>query len=148
MSQNIEVPSMIFNKNGEVRTPLLVIPINGRFILAIYQGKLSKFDPLIKYRQKNKNKWSNIRTPKHIHWAVDMLIKMHEDANSTKKFLDFLIGVWDKVKPLKNEQERTELLQLDKLIQEGRKEAKKSCSRPGPRHTAPRRPAPGNASNK
>lgn len=57
--------------------PLCEIPINGTYILGIYKGTLSEYDILLKYRQKEDGKWSRIRTPKHIHWAVDMLVKQH-----------------------------------------------------------------------
>ena len=56
------------------KVPLCQIPINGSYILGIYKGSLSDFDILLRYRQKEGGKWSRIRTPKHIHWAVDMLI--------------------------------------------------------------------------
>ena len=40
------------------------------YVLYVFPGKLSQFDILIKYKKDG----SRIRTPKHIHWAVDMLI--------------------------------------------------------------------------
>ena len=80
---------MSFKKEGEKIVPLFVSTVNEKFIIAVYQGSFSKYDILIKYRQKNKDKWSRIRTPKHIHWAVDILIKMHSDEEKTKQFLDF-----------------------------------------------------------
>lgn len=108
---------MTFRKSGKQITPLFVTKINDSFILAVYQGSLSPFDILIKYRQKNKNKWSNIRTPKHIHWAVDILIKMHSDEEQTKEFLDFLLSIWDNTKPIKSEKERQEILQIEYLTE-------------------------------
>jgi hypothetical protein len=92
---------MTFNKLSEIIKPLFVIEINGTYILAAYQGAISDYDVLIKYRQKHDNKWSRIRTPKHIHWAVDILIKMHEDPNKTKEFLNCLLEMWQKTLPIK-----------------------------------------------
>ena len=66
--------------NGQ--EPLCVIPINGTYILGIYKGTLSDFDILLRYRQKEGERWSRIRTPKHIHWAVDMLIKHYSEPVS------------------------------------------------------------------
>ncbi len=103
---------MISKKNE----PLFVIEINGSFILAAYQGALSDFDILIKYRQKHDNKWSYIRTPKHIHWAVDILIKVHEAPSKTKEFLNFLLDVWNKTEPLVDEKSRKKILNVDFLI--------------------------------
>ena len=73
------------------KQPLAVFPVNGKYVLAVYKGSLSEFDLLLKYRQKDESKefgWSNIRTPKHIHWAVDVLLKMHSNEEETNKFLD------------------------------------------------------------
>ncbi len=102
---------------------LKVFPVNGEYILAVYQGSLSEFDLLIKYRQKENNKWSSIRTPKHIHWAVDILIKTSLEKDKTKDFLDFLIDYWNNnVSPLKSEDERNTLLN-NKLLNEVNNEA-------------------------
>jgi len=108
---------MIFNKEGKKFIPLFVSEVNGRFIVAAYQGSLSKYDILIKYRQKIKGKWSHIRTPKHIHWAVDVLIKIHEDSKKTKKFLNFLLSIWEKkIKPMKTEKQRKAILNIKNLL--------------------------------
>lgn len=122
MNNNTDMPKMTFNKGGILHSPIFIQQINGRFIIAVYQGSLSQYDILIKYRQKEKGKWSNIRTPKHIHWAVDILIKMHADRECTKRFMDFLIQMWDKIKPIKSEVEREQILSLESLLEENRKE--------------------------
>ena len=67
--------------------PLCEIPINGTYILGIYKGTLSEYDILLKYRQKEDGKWSRIRTPKHIHWAVDMLIKHYSEPKVKQLYL-------------------------------------------------------------
>jgi len=113
---------MCFNKLGEKVTPLFVSQINDKFIIAIYQGSLSKYDILIRYRQKNKGKWSRIRTPKHIHWAVDVLIKMHSDREKTGNFLDSLIEIWNKTTPIKDDSERQNLLSINSLLESSKTE--------------------------
>ena len=107
---------MTFKRKGESREPLSVIKVNESFILAIYKGRKSSADILIKYRQRLKNgKWSNIRTPKHIHWTVDILIKMFQDMDLTKQFLDELMKIWEnEIAPL-TERERDEL-ELEELL--------------------------------
>ena len=119
---------MTFKSKGEVIAPISVINVNESFILAIYKGKKSSADILIRYRQKLKNgEWSNIRTPKHIHWTVDILIKMFQEEHLTKQFLDELMKIWEtEIYPL-NEEERnklnlTELLNYDKETLERFKE--------------------------
>ncbi|MEO0143662.1 MAG: hypothetical protein ABIL49_01335 [candidate division WOR-3 bacterium] len=100
---------MSFKRGNSLEKPLSVVKINDNYILAIYKGKKSKADILIRYRQKLKNnKWSNIRTPKHIHWIVDILMKLSREPELTKKFLDTLMNIWDTLKPL-NEKTRDKL---------------------------------------
>ena len=71
-----EMPPEI-SMNGK-RLPLLAqFPVNAHFIIGIYQGTLSKYDMIIRYRQLINGEWTRVRTPKHIHWAVDILIKQH-----------------------------------------------------------------------
>ena len=110
------------------KEPMAIFPVNGKYVLGVYKGTLSEFDLLLKYRQKDESKksgWSSIRTPKHIHWAVDVLLKMHSNDAETKSFLDFLINSWnDSIKPLKTEEERTNLLNVETLLNEVNEEAK------------------------
>lgn len=109
--------------------PLAIIEVNDTYILGVYQGSLSDYDLLLRYRQKDEDTrsgWSRIRTPKHIHWAVDAIIKMQHNANETKKFLQFLIDLWDnQIQPLKTDKERNLLLDVEKLKNEANKEAVK-----------------------
>lgn len=54
------------------------------YIIYVFQGTLSKYDIIIKYRKDG----TRIRTPKHIHWAVDILMKMQGDETLTRKYLE------------------------------------------------------------
>jgi hypothetical protein len=111
------------------KSPIRTIQINDSYILGIYEGKLSEFDLLLKYRQKDislKSGWSRIRTPKHIHWAVDAIIKMQHQKAETKKFIAFLIDMWDtQIIPIKNIEHRDEIIDIEKLKEEINKEADK-----------------------
>jgi len=109
---------MSFNKDDHKNIPLAVFEINESYIVGVYQGALSKFDILIKYRQKLNGSWSRIRTPKHIHWAVDILIKLHEDKTKTQEFLDFLIDVWKNTYPIKTEEQQRDLLNIETLFKD------------------------------
>ncbi len=103
------------------KTLLKVIPINNSFILGIYQGGLSDYDLLIKFRQRSETSqsgWSRIRTPKHIHWTVDLLIKMSHYPEIAQDFLDFLITIWNNTSPNTNEEERNASLQIDNFIRD------------------------------
>ena len=109
--------------------PLVTIEINDTYILGIYQGNISKYDLLLRYRQKDssiKSGWSRIRTPKHIHWAVDAILKMSHNSIETKKFLEFLINQWDNhIKPLTSDIERNTLLDVELLKNEANFESAK-----------------------
>jgi len=104
---------------------LAEFPVNGSYIIGIYQGTISDFDILIKYRQLEKGKWSRIRTPKHIHWAVDILIKHYSDVTTTDRLLDFLLDLWNRTTPIRTEEERDRLLKNDILLEEVNTEAAK-----------------------
>lgn len=95
---------------------LAEFPVNGTYLIGIYQGSLSKYDILIKYRKLEDGKWSRIRTPKHIHWAVDILIKHYCDKETTDSLLDFLIDLWDKTNPIRTDKERESLLDTQALL--------------------------------
>lgn len=116
--QNI---SMVCNN----QEPLCVIPINGTYILGIYKGALSDFDILLKYRQKEDGKWSRIRTPKHIHWAVDMLIKHYSEPHETDLLLDSLLKQWEQTVPLESKEDQEYLLSSERLLDEVNDEAMK-----------------------
>jgi len=111
---------MTFHKDGKQILPLAVFEVNGNYILGVYQGALSDFDILIKYRQKAGKSWSRIRTPKHIHWAVDILIKLHEDRQRTQAFLDFLLNVWTNTHSVKNKGQQKEKLTIESLLQDSK----------------------------
>jgi len=113
---SIDLPKMIFRRGGIEQNPIKKFLVNDNTIIAVYKGSLSAFDILIKYRQKLKNgRWSRIRTPKHIHWTVDILMKTQTFKGLTQEFLDFFIDIWNKTTPIKSEQER-QLLDLKNLL--------------------------------
>lgn len=116
------LPVMEFTKEGRRITPLAIFPVNGHFVIGVYQGSISDYDILIRYRQKNVNEWSKIRTPKHIHWAVDIIIKMYSNPETTKSFLDFLLGIWEETKGIKTENERQEILKIENLLELNRED--------------------------
>ena len=110
MTMSNDLPKMRFTKKGIIQNPIRVFQVNDNTIIAVYKGSLSPFDILIKYRQKLENgKWSRIRTPKHIHWTVDILMKMQTFKELTQEFLGFFIDIWNKTTPIQNEQERQSL---------------------------------------
>ena len=93
--------------------------------MAVYKGSLSDFDILLRYRQKdNDEKWSRIRTPKHIHWTVDILMKLQQNKRLTKSFLAFMLNEWNSTEPIDSEEKR-QSLDLKELLYLSREEIRR-----------------------
>lgn len=84
------------------------------YIIFVFPGSLSQFDILIKYKKDGKRP----RTPKHIHWAVDVLMKMQGNEELTKQYLQTIQRYWNTCAPLSNNDFDT----LKTLIEDGEKE--------------------------
>lgn len=81
------------------------------YIIYVFQGGLSQFDIVIKYKKDGKR----IRTPKHIHWVVDVLMKMQGDEELTKRYLLAIQNCWNTCTPLEN----NDFFTLKSLIENG-----------------------------
>ena len=66
------------------------------YIIYVFQGTLSQFDIVIKYKKDGKR----IRTPKHIHWVVDVLMKMQGNEVLAKQYLGAIQNCWNTCVPL------------------------------------------------
>lgn len=86
------------------------------YIICVFQGNLSQFDIVIKYKKDGKR----IRTPKHIHWVVDILMKMQGNEELTKEYLLAIQNCWNTCVPLSNNDFDT----LKDLIETGEKDIK------------------------
>lgn len=62
------------------------------------KGRKSKFDIRVKYKEPGKRE----RTPKHIHLAVDLLIKRSHQEELTRKLCKYLVDTFLKVSPLED----------------------------------------------
>lgn len=121
MSTKMSVAEPHMKRKGQ--EPLATVHIDGAYILGIYQGRLSEYDIVLRYRQKENGKWSLIRTPKHIHWAVDMLIKHYGEPYETDKLLDSLLQQWERTVPLECQQAKDDLLNEQSLLDDVNSEA-------------------------
>lgn len=81
--------------NNERRKAIIEFDFDD-YTLYVFQGTLSTFDIFLKYKKGS----LRIRTPKHIHWAVDVLIKMQGQKRLTKKFLWKIKELWNSCAPL------------------------------------------------
>ena len=71
-------------------------------VFAGNRGHNPDHDILIKYREDGKR----VRTPKHIHWVIDVLIKKEHDRELTLKFLKYLREMYDRVKGFESKEDR------------------------------------------
>ena len=111
---------------------LSVFKLNDSYILGVYEGSISKYDIAIKYRQRTKDgKWSRIRTPKHIHWAVDILLKLQAEKERTKEFINLLLKRWEEVEPIRSEEERRRRTDIEYLLSRYSKELNEYASLSG-----------------
>jgi hypothetical protein len=79
-------------------------------IIGVFQGSYGaqpELDILVKYQEPHKK----IRTPQHIHWAIDLLIKKEHNPELTKEFIRYLTSIWSGVEPFKSKAEQ-QLCQL------------------------------------
>lgn len=81
-------------------------------VIGVFQGSRGEnpdLDILIKF-QKDKGR---VRTPAHIHWVIDVLIKKEHNKVLTLKFIKYLRDIWERVEPFrtKSEQQKCELKQ-------------------------------------
>ena len=81
------------------------------YIIYVFQGNLSQFDIVIKYKKDG----TRIRTPKHIHWVVDVLMKMQGNEILAKRYLLGIQNCWKSCVPLTNNDYDT----LKALIENG-----------------------------
>lgn len=81
-------------------------------IIGVFQGSKGnnpEMDIVVKYKDKYTK--SVVRTPKHIHWVIDLLIKKEHNKKLTLEFINYLVDMYDQIKPFKNkaEQQKCEL---------------------------------------
>lgn len=81
------------------------------YIIYVFQGTLSQFDIVIKYKKDD----THLRTPKHIHWVVDILMKMQGNETLAKKYLQAIQSCWNSGVPLTN----NDYVTLKSLIENG-----------------------------
>ncbi|MEW6617690.1 MAG: hypothetical protein AB1333_04740 [Patescibacteria group bacterium] len=86
-------------------------------IIGVFQGDRGMEKQVdIRICYKDKFTKSKKRTPKHIHWVIDLLIKKEHDKELTLRFVKYLRDMYNRVKPFQNkaEQQRCELKETTK----------------------------------
>jgi len=98
------------NGKGTKIKPFNEFKLSDGTVIGIFQGTRGQnpdLDILIKYQEPNKR----VRTPKHIHWVIDLLIKKEHNKKLTLEFVKYLRGMWERVEPFrtKEQQQKCEL---------------------------------------
>lgn len=93
-----------------VKNSIIEFVVNN-YTVFVFEGKKSDNDIVIKYKKGK----SRIRTPRHIHWVVDMLMKLQGDKDKAKAFLGKIQQCWEKCEQLKDKKFET----LKGLIENG-----------------------------
>ena len=98
--------------NHKDKVSIIDIDFENGYKIYVFPGELSKNDIRIMYSEEGKR----IRTPKHIHWTVDLLLKMQKENSLTKDFIKKLKDEWNKSKPLSVNNEQTLITLVDDCI--------------------------------
>lgn len=76
-------------------------------LLAMFQGNRGdnpELDFILKFLQPGAK--SRLRTPKHMHWVVDLLLKMETYRKDVCEIINFYKNYYNKVKPFQTLEER------------------------------------------
>ena len=78
-------------------------------IIGVFEGDrgyIKDHDIVIKYQERGKR----LRTPKHIHWVIDLLIKKEYDRARTIDFMKYLRNMYDRVGAFSSKEDRKNCL--------------------------------------
>lgn len=89
--------------NKRNQTSIIDITFDNKYTIYVFQGSITANDIIIKYAEEGKR----VRTPKHIHWAVDLLLKLQAEEKLTKEFIKEMKQIWENCKQLKSNDEQT-----------------------------------------
>lgn len=98
-----------FKKKGIEHTSIKEIKLNDGTLIGVFEGSRGHnpdHDILIKYQENGKR----LRTPKHIHWVIDLLIKKQYNRDLTLKFMKYLRDMYDRVDGFTSKDDRTKCL--------------------------------------
>jgi len=77
---------------------IIDIKVNDSYIIYVFKGSLSPNDIVVQYSKDS----GRARTPKHIHWVIDMLLKEQKNHNDVITFIKCMQKTWDEMVGLKS----------------------------------------------
>ncbi len=96
---------MRFKRDGKEHIAIKEISLADGTIIGVFEGSRGAnpdHDILIKYQESGKR----LRTPKHIHWVIDLLIKKEHNRELTLRFMKYLRDMYDQVDSFKSKEDR------------------------------------------
>jgi len=81
--------------HGTLRS-IVDIELDSGIVLSVFPGSLSPNDILLKYKERN----GRYRTPKHIHWVIDLMLKREHNEVLTNELLRDFKSQWSNITPL------------------------------------------------
>jgi len=96
---------MKYKREGIEHHAFKEINLSDGTIIGVFEGTRGAnpdHDILIKYQERGKR----LRTPKHIHWVIDLLIKKEHDKKLTIEFMKYLREMYDRVEAFKSKEDR------------------------------------------
>lgn len=108
---------MEFKKEGIIHKAFKRFELSDGTVIGVFQGNRGMnpdLDIRICYRDKHTKGLK--RTPKHIHWVIDLLVKKEHNKELTLEFVKYLRGIYDRVQPFrdKEDQQKCELKETTK----------------------------------
>ena len=80
-------------RNRNTEKSIMDIKIDKTYTIYVYRGSLSQNDIVIKYSKDGKR----MRTPKHIHWVIYMLLKEQKNHKDVISFIKCMQKTWDEI---------------------------------------------------
>ncbi|MBS3131849.1 hypothetical protein J4212_05430 [Candidatus Woesearchaeota archaeon] len=96
---------MKFNREGKEHHSIKEIKLPDGTVIGVFEGSRGAnpdHDILIKYQEQGKR----LRTPKHIHWVIDLLIKKEHNRELTLEFMGYLRDMYDRVYAFQSKEDR------------------------------------------
>ncbi len=72
---------------------IMDIKVNDSYTIYVFKGSLSPNDIVVQYSKDS----GRARTPKHIHWVIDMLLKEQKNHNDVITFIKCMQKTWDEI---------------------------------------------------
>ena len=83
---------------------------SGKVLIGVYQGGKSEFDIIVKHKTLKDGKWTKLRQPNHLQWAVDLIVKKSHKKRLTYRFIKKLIELWEEIHGATSCEERNDFL--------------------------------------